>query len=548
MWILHREDRQIPFGPFWDWASLFDACTALDRDKYDQICYYTRAVAFMICASWNRDFADRTDTFDGKPPVFTVSQHIVGTEIDWWRERERHKLERGTYIGVPWQYLEIGNETTAHHYAHVSLEKPGLIAYTPDDWYGVDDRQIALRPGRYLERFYGHIDKSTRDCWVRAIAADAGAAYGVTETCEQAETIYMIPTGFRSCMDRAHVNAGDIEVVDDYGHPAQVYAAPGDLRVAFYPADCLETKSGLKQRAVIWPAKKTYYRIYGDGPLSALLARDGYREQSPRHARILAIETDADDVYLMPYVDGISCASLSDDGKFFTLGSGEYSTGTTYGHTGDAGEFSSRDNRGICDRCGELTLDAELEDHGGYCEYCDENSIVCHDCNGRAWEFVYLEQTLASICLDCSCDRMTRCTGCGTRFIEENCFTREQTEERSMNTTIDGDCLSQYCDDCVSDMRVCHDCDHYFDTTRDPLREYCDDCYVPPTPEPDMDRILAADQQYQIAIALLERRPFCPVFRFNPNMSSALYRVPLIYVEIPLCLAFNDTLEESAHA
>ena len=67
-----------------------------------------------------------------------------------WQCREVGRFDDGTYQRVPW----AADDAYPEHYVHVSVDAPGMIAYTASAEHGHLDRQTRTKPGRYLERFY----------------------------------------------------------------------------------------------------------------------------------------------------------------------------------------------------------------------------------------------------------------------------------------------------------------------------------------------------------------------------------------------------------
>jgi hypothetical protein len=95
-------------------------------------------------------FTDRASAFQAKTTGQIITFVVSEAEINDWTRRERNRLVYGDYVPVPWHDCDWANE---RHYAHLSRETIGLIAYTPSDEYGVQNRKLAVTPGRYLSQF-----------------------------------------------------------------------------------------------------------------------------------------------------------------------------------------------------------------------------------------------------------------------------------------------------------------------------------------------------------------------------------------------------------
>lgn len=220
-----------------------------------------------------------------------------------WRERQRNRLADGTLRPLPkkWDLDPIPD-----HFAHLSKKDPTKIAFTEDDEKGILDRATVVTPGRYLARFYPELsDAETR----RLVAlVDTFGEIRFATTPEEITRVYT--TGPHSCMSKEYKSFPI--------HPAAVYAA-GDLAVAYM----LNPKSrSISSRAVCWPERKLYGRIYGDiERLKRKFEEEGYRSLDRANenfvgARLLKVLYPGDTGrFIMPYFDDIEHAV--DAGEFF---------------------------------------------------------------------------------------------------------------------------------------------------------------------------------------------------------------------------------------
>src|SRR4051812_6138886 len=116
--------------------------------------YYIHAKNTEVNTASDRSFATRSEAFQNKTNDETVTFIASDEQKMQWRTRETDRFygydTENKYERTPWHYEAWSNRD---HYCHVSLKNPGMIAYTPDDEHGVQDRQIRLTPGRYLARF-----------------------------------------------------------------------------------------------------------------------------------------------------------------------------------------------------------------------------------------------------------------------------------------------------------------------------------------------------------------------------------------------------------
>jgi hypothetical protein len=354
-----------------------------------------------------------------------------------WRGRERGRFNDGTYAHVPWQ----SQDEQPDHYAHVSIVDPGYVAYTKDDEHGISDRQTRVRPGRYLEQFYSHVDLETRQQWIASCSADA-LALKIATTADEIRKVY--ENGPNSCMG-GHRDGCDTPKFSSWTHhPAEVYAGP-DLAVAY-----IGTLDRVSARAVVWPEEKTYSRTYGSTRvLEQVLERAGYSRGDLTGASIRKI-THSNGQYLMPYIDGIHGASV--DGRFIVLdGDGPIATQETCGYASDA--------RSRCEDCGEMYDPDDDDATADYCASCMEDRSTCESCGDcvRNDDTTYLEGTHVSICDDCYRQQSRDCAidGCGNSFHPDQ-FSRRERDRRADRGT--SDC----CEDCGTSYQYCCEHDEYF--------------------------------------------------------------------------------------
>jgi hypothetical protein len=319
-----------------------------------------------------------------KAPTIQVYRSDVGqfatlptTDFQWgrwknveWRAREAQRLRDETYSPLPWTLEPIPD-----HFAHVSIDKGSMVAFTPDEAKGQIDIQTRMKPGRYLAKFYPHLTGDE----VRALAVELDKANEVrfAETADDMETVYT--NGPNSCMSHD---------ASDYAspiHPVRVYAA-GDLAVAYLSSVALgEDDFRASARALCWPAKKLYGRIYGDsGRLAPALAALGYEEGELDGAKVRKVRHGS--LYVLPYIDG--CQSVEDHGSHFTI-CGGVDAGQTNGLSGEEGEW--------CDYYEETRDEPTYEVRTGlrrwqnWCEDAAENYAVCMS-NGDYWSDEFFEE------------------------------------------------------------------------------------------------------------------------------------------------------------
>ncbi len=328
-----------------------------------------------------------------------------------WRRRECSRFGTGEYIPVPWHDYDDHSR-----HPHLSVKKPGLVAFTKDEEHGCLDRQTAMRPGRYLQTYLPHY-KSHWPEWIAACASEF-LTLKIAKTADDIERVYM--GGPESCMGRKPLRVFGVKE-----HPVRVYG-DSDLAIAYY-GDI----DAAAARAICWPEKKIFGRLYGNqGVLQSLLLADGWTSGSTEGAKIRAIKTSRKS-YLMPYVDGPEYATLSKNGKWFTLGDeGDY--GTQY-PTGSTNEDLRR-----CDNC-EQVYDSSEEGEDGCCDNCtDPSSWTCASCgDGMNDDATQYEVYDGMWCRSCWNNEASECavSDCGERFTEAQFSPARRRDRRAKHLT-----------------------------------------------------------------------------------------------------------------
>ena len=369
----------------------------------------------------------------GDPPEYatraTAARHLkpkqridfvpTAAQVSAWREREQDRFDKRIYADVPWYVTP-----SLRHYAHMSVETPGHIAYTKDDEAGVNDKQTRVKPGKYLAEFYAPRHTATEIAgYVAQCAAYATGVYGVASTKADITAIYNVTSGPDSCMRRKRKAEYDWQhLLDDGGlpcHPCATYAGP-DLAVAY-----IGTLGEISQRAVIWPDKKQYTRIYGTGPLQLLLQRDGYSKvDALEGARLLAVPFR--DGYVVPYMDGCAYGELDDREQYIIVSpdKGDLALDQINGHTAS----EEPEEHYYCENC-----NGECNEDERYCSSCEDDHWVCEGCSEdflnddytrMSSGNLYCPSCVGSLTLTCDADE------CCNKWIEEDEFTYRERQDR----------------------------------------------------------------------------------------------------------------------
>lgn len=337
-------------------------------------------------------------------------------------------LKRG-YHETAWMFREAGRSTTEEyasanipgdtstedllnrllrkniaHFVHRSKDELLHIAYTPNEQYGKQDRQVKTTVGRYLKKNYPDLS----DADIRS-ASDAYRYYfGVEDirwatTAEDIERVYT--TGPHSCM--AYEWTDRSERYGSHIHPSAAYADLPWFKLAY-----LERNGRINARCLTYinpenPEDKRWIRIYGDELLRTKLENSGYVKGNLEGARINKIpaesfEGDAlNNTYVCPYIDDETKSSMyalraTDDDDFLEIGHGfKYSGTNTTGLTGDfysylrsnsEPEDDEQEGSVECDVCGERVSANDIErSHHHDIDICDgcRNNFVWARYNTR---------------------------------------------------------------------------------------------------------------------------------------------------------------------
>lgn len=356
-----------------------------------------------------------------------------------WRYRELRKVERPASTGcqrLPWAHEAWQAELNRLHHAYLSAEKPGLLAYTPSEEWGVADRQLRVRPGKYLEQFAPHLTQQERDHYCAQVKAiDDRNVVHFTSSPDTIEKVYQL--GPDSCMSKRPSS-----YCSDGVHPTRIYGDSPDLQLA-YLGDLDERT--IRARVMVWPSRLIYSRIYGDETIGYLLKQQGYSKGSLAGARVRAVECDNDsDVYIMPYVDGIESARLDStcDYLIFQETDDGYYCQNTTGVTDNNYSREQENETNCCAHC-----DTEIDSDSVYCESCDESRYECGHCNRELFDRDRAADDIGDydhVCQRCVRSYAACCAECDNRYLSTpGYFGTQQQRDRIAYD------LYQYCPDCL---------------------------------------------------------------------------------------------------
>lgn len=364
-----------------------------------------------------------------------------------WREREANRFLDKTYTKVPfyrrdfWKNSPLLNE----HFAHVSTLKSGMIAFTESDEQGQINKKVTLRPGRYLTRYFSLLsDSEVKECCALFNNKhDIPGELLFAETADDIEETYVL--GPDSCMsnEQYRERQGWNHFQSSF-HPTRVYAS-GDLQVAYIRND----KGWITARSLIYPAKKTHSRVYGNSPkLSELLFQAGYRFRPPFDAKVLKVIENG--MAVLPYIDrgnssgggSLLIQEIPGDDKYLRIV--ETPTEAYY----EASQLS-----GLCRK-------NELHRRRSRMEPDDEPTYICSHCNNEIENGEYREVVIRATtnrlwCEECVDSEAFFCSGYEQYYSNEHNIPIE-------NANGDYYCqryYDQYCFTCAVNDTVHHNDD-----------------------------------------------------------------------------------------
>jgi hypothetical protein len=284
------------------------------------------------------------------------------TRENFWVFREGFRFSDGTYK-VPgfiktMDNLNLLNTKLAFHFPHESTEDPTMLAYTPSHDYGKRDRQVRIKVGKYLAKYYG--DTLTQE-QIRAFANGAkGFEVKFADDKEGFRRIYA--NGPSSCMSgstRSFDLSGDV-------HPVDVYE--GDFRLAYIEA----IPGRVSARGFVHEPTKTYVRTYGNeaDTLGTALDDLGYTFAESWEGAYLKRVEDNHGRIVLPYLDGdIKTVREVSGGRWLI-------TDSRYDITCDFTNGTPETDEGdyTCDVCG----DRHHEDDSHWSEYHERT--ICGSC------------------------------------------------------------------------------------------------------------------------------------------------------------------------
>ena len=275
---------------------------------------------------WNSD--EDLREIQELPRLFTVNPELVLDNLEFIFEEVFGKIDEQNF----WKYREYlrtnildseavpySLEVNPMHFMRVSLSDPTFISFTPDEKYGLADRQLKMKPGRFLARY----TKMTNE-EIKERVTEYNAKYVPPDLqifTEVKDIIHVYRHGPRSCMTKDW---------NDSNHPVRLYGTSPQFGVLVIRP---EGKANFSARAVAFykQGKWTALRTYGDSQMmdrvfamnkDILDTKTSLTEKIQGvFVRLEEVDRDRNNVtVIMPYIDirGATLAQISQDWAIFS--------------------------------------------------------------------------------------------------------------------------------------------------------------------------------------------------------------------------------------
>jgi len=314
---------------------------------------------------------------------FQVRKIELKTETESnWQDREKSRFDFGEYKPLQKRLQALSFDNFPLHFAHIAKKKPSLIAYTKDDLKAAADKQSLISIQGYVKLLIdaGAIQETEAQEIISAQFAHASALESELKFAYSEDDIEAVYTNYDenarsvgvSCMRYYEEHWARVE--GNYYHPVRVYGA-GDLAVAYLTNDDGQTIA----RALCWPEKKLYSRVYADTDiLHNLLQAAGYNKsryysheyKSIDGARLLRVINDNDNL-VCPYLD--ESGHITDMTDYLIIDRTGFNAQKTEGEVPLRGEFtcdSCNDNFDTDEDFREVYTNASRTRSQNWCGYC----------------------------------------------------------------------------------------------------------------------------------------------------------------------------------
>ena len=324
-----------------------------------------------------------------------------------------------------------------------------FVSFYANQKHFEEQRLTRQKAMRYLNKFYTGVWSDVRINSVVAHARKHIPAQ-VLFTTNGDDSVRVYQNGPSSCMSK------DADEYASYPkHPAIVYdITKGDVCVAYIKKD-----ERITARAVCYPERKVYGRIYGDAlALEQALERLGYTNNVDKFVGAKFPYYPKGNGFVFPWFDGISYVSVLSNHKQVVLHSRYDGSDVPSCILVETHEASSQNG---------ITPEYE-DDNLSYCEYCDRDVDS---------DYVRYIDTYGTVCDSCLDNRFYTCNHCDD-YVHSNHSLESDAGDHYCSSDCYSECV-QACDSCsdeynpndlkksIDHMSLCDGCRTQCDTCED---------------------------------------------------------------------------------
>jgi hypothetical protein len=328
---------------------------------------------FVDCDKVNHTYIASVPSIDVNI-AWAIRNTCINRE-NFWAFREAVRFVTGDYTPLACIKAlsaagKLKNELLLH-FPHASVEDPTMLAYTPSHEYGLRDRQVRIKVGKYLTKYYNDVLTSEQ---IRAFA-NGMKGFALKWATDAEEFRYVYEYGPNSCMSGSDFD----DIYGDY-RPTDVYDT-GEFKLAYIE---VEHRTILARGFVHEPTKR-WVRVYGDeaDSLADQLNEMGYTKASSWAGAKLKYIVDDEGQIILPYIDGDARGVTMRNGQWVIVENGcDYYCDFTSG-------VASREDQSECQDCGDHHHNDDMyysdyhDRHIGPC--CIENYREAYHRSGRQY-------------------------------------------------------------------------------------------------------------------------------------------------------------------
>jgi len=315
------------------------------------------------------------------------------------------------------------NAPIMFHYMHSDPKNPQQVRFIANAADAERLRWTSMLPGRYLNKFFPHLDSEV----VKEMATSYMAARAPAEFClatTQDDIIDVYRKGPTSCMSHPLTN------YETHIHPVAAYASP-DVAIAY-----IRRGDRIIARSVTNMKTKQYTRIYGDAIRFEMAAKEhGFSANGTLAGCRLPVihnERDGKPGYIVPYIDG-GCGLVLDEpdeaGNQWLHVEPQHSKEWHMSPSSTSGRIHYHDRRVPCQRCNERGTIQNMisvvcaSGTQLWCASCTSSSLrvfFCHGSNTYYSAEDFKQISFNGVSYSRSYDGLAHCSVTGEWLLKRN--------------------------------------------------------------------------------------------------------------------------------